>query len=69
MLLDERVQTVSDIKRALPFPVADLEELTDLDPGTFGGEVAGKAMPMLKKQFKSEHATSNVVSLSDVRKR
>jgi Zn-dependent peptidase ImmA (M78 family)/DNA-binding XRE family transcriptional regulator len=68
MLLEKQVQSVSDIKRTLPFPVADLEELTDLDPGTLGGAVEAKAGPVLKPQFRAE-APSNVVSLSDVRKR
>lgn len=68
MLLEERVQTAADIKRALPFPVSDLEELADLDPGTLGGEISGKVVPTLKEQYKSEPA-SNVISIVDVRKR
>lgn len=68
MLLDERVQSVTDIRRALPFPVSDLEELADLEPGTLGGEPLPKAEPVLKAQFKSELA-SNVVSIVDVRRR
>src|SRR5690606_26120752 len=68
MLLEERVQTGADIKRALPFPVADLEELADLEPGTLGGEFTGKAMPVLKEKYKPE-VSSNVVSIADARKR
>jgi Zn-dependent peptidase ImmA (M78 family) len=68
MLLEERVQSVSDIRRALPFPVSDLEELADLEPGILGGDVSAKAGPVLKAQFKPE-TPSNVVSLGDVRKR
>lgn len=68
MLIEERVQSVADMRRALPFPVSDLEELADLEPGTLGGDVAPKAGPVLKAQFKPE-PPSNVVSLGDVRKR
>ena len=48
MLIEERVQTVADIRRTLPFPVTDLEELADLEPGTLGGDVTPKAGPVLK---------------------
>jgi hypothetical protein len=68
MLLEENVQSVADIKRALPFPVSDLEELTDLEPGTLGVAVEEKAGPMLKPQFRGE-LPSNVVSIGNARKR
>lgn len=68
MLLEENVQSVAEIKLALPFPAADLEELSDVEPGTFGGESGGRKEPVLKPQFRSEQA-SNVVSISNARKR
>lgn len=68
MLLDEQVQSVADIRRALPFPVGDLEELTDLDPGTLGADIAAKSEPTLKPQFR-QSLESNVVSLADVRRK
>lgn len=68
MLLSDRVQTVADIKRALPFPLTDLEELTDLEPGTLGGETIAKAEPVLKAQYRQE-APSNVVAFANMRKR
>jgi hypothetical protein len=68
MLLEEKVQSVADVKRALPFPVSDLEELTDLEPGTLGGAVEEKAGPTLKRQFQAE-LPSNVVSIGSARKR
>jgi len=36
MLAEERVQSISDIRNALPFPLENLEELGDLDPGLGG---------------------------------
>jgi Zn-dependent peptidase ImmA (M78 family) len=68
LLLDERVQSLADIKRALPFPISDLEELTDLDPGALGGEALAKAEPILKSKFRAE-IQSNVVSIAQGRKR
>jgi Zn-dependent peptidase ImmA (M78 family) len=67
LLIEERVQSVHDIRRALPFPVTDLEELTDLEPGTLGGETHTKAAPVLKEQFRAE-PISNVVPLNRPRK-
>ena len=68
LLLEERVQSVGDIKRSLPFPTADLEELTDLEPGTLGGESISKAEPVLKAQFRPT-SHSNVVSIGQARKK
>lgn len=48
MLLEEKVQTITDIRNALPFPLEDLEELADLDPGTLGAPVQTRAEPVLK---------------------
>lgn len=67
LLLDEKVQSVSDIKRALPFPISDLEELADLEPGTLGGEVPWSAGPVLKEQFRAE-VPSNVIPLNRTKK-
>jgi hypothetical protein len=36
-LIEAKKKTVSDILEALPFPVADLEELADLELGTLTG--------------------------------
>lgn len=64
MLLTAKVQSVSDIHNALPFPLEDLEELADLDPGTLGAPVQTRAEPILK----ARNDGSNVVSLADRRK-
>ncbi|MBJ7534577.1 ImmA/IrrE family metallo-endopeptidase [Rhodomicrobium vannielii ATCC 17100] len=68
MLLEEKVQSVADIKRALPFPVSDLEELTDLEPGTLGGVVEEKSGPVFKPQFRAD-APSNVISIGNARRK
>jgi hypothetical protein len=65
MLIDERVQSPSDIWAALPFPVSDLEEIADLEPGTLGGPVTHKAEPTFKGGVSS---AGNVISLSDRRR-
>lgn len=54
LLLSERVQSVSDILTALPFPPADLEELADLPPGTLTGITESRAEPILKSRYRSE---------------
>lgn len=41
-LIETKRQTPSDILTALPFPATDLEELTDLEPGTLTGEVVSR---------------------------
>jgi len=51
MLLEEKVQTVADIRNALPFPLEDLEELADLEPGTLGAPVQARAEPVLNQAF------------------
>ncbi len=58
ILLSEKTQTVSDILKALPFPPNDLEELADVEPGTFGGTENLRTDPVLKNH---KHA-GNVVS-------
>jgi Zn-dependent peptidase ImmA (M78 family)/DNA-binding XRE family transcriptional regulator len=60
MLLEEKVQTLADIRNALPFPLEDLEELADLDPGTLGAPVQTRAEPVLKAGVRPA-ATGNVV--------
>jgi Zn-dependent peptidase ImmA (M78 family) len=60
MLLEEKVQTITDIRNALPFPLEDLEELADLDPGTLGAPVQSRAEPMLKAGIRPVEA-GNVV--------
>ena len=65
MLLGEGVQSVDDVRKALPFPLEDLEELADLEPGTLGAPVQSRAEPVLKPHVA---ASGNVVSLSGRRK-
>lgn len=60
LLIEEGVQSAAQIVKALPLPVADLEELADLDPGTLSGEAQSRAAPMLKEEFRKY---SNVISL------
>lgn len=62
LLLEEGVQSVSDIRTALPFPLEDMEELADLDAGTLGAPVQSRAEPILKVA-----QSSNVVSLAERR--
>lgn len=58
MLISEGVQSPNEIIAALPFPVADLEELTDLEPGTLSG-INPRSEPILK--IKSNN--TNVISM------
>jgi Zn-dependent peptidase ImmA (M78 family)/DNA-binding XRE family transcriptional regulator len=44
----EMVQSVADIRSALPFPLSDLEEIADLEPGTLGAPIQTRAEPVLK---------------------
>lgn len=60
LLIEEGVQSASQIVKALPFPTADLEELADLEPGTLSGETQSRAAPVLKDEFRQD---SNVVSI------
>ncbi len=62
LLMDEKVQSASEIMTALPFPAADLEELADLEAGTLTGKTESRAEPVLKSEFRNE--PSNVVSIS-----
>jgi Zn-dependent peptidase ImmA (M78 family)/transcriptional regulator with XRE-family HTH domain len=67
MLISEGVQTVPEILSALPFPVEDLEELSDLDSGTFGAPTRIRAEPVLKSGVNGKD--SNVVSFLDRKNR
>lgn len=60
MLMEEGVQSASQITKALPLPPADLEELADLEPGTLAAANQSRAEPVLKDEFRQD---SNVVSL------
>ncbi len=60
MLLDEKVQTVAEIRNALPFPLDDMEEIADLEPGTLGAPVQARAEPSLKAGIRT---SDNVVRL------
>jgi len=60
LLIEEGVQSATQIVKALPFPTADLEELADLEPGTLSGETQSRAAPILKDEFRQD---SNVVSI------
>jgi Zn-dependent peptidase ImmA (M78 family)/DNA-binding XRE family transcriptional regulator len=64
MLLEEKVQTVADIRNALPFPLDDLEEIADLEPGTLGAPIQARAEPVLKAGIKTG-SKGNVVRLFD----
>ena len=61
MLLEESVQSVADICKALPFPLEDLEEIADLEPGTLGAPVETRAEPIFKSGL--ARAGTNVVSI------
>lgn len=63
MLLGENVQSIADIKNALPYPVSDLEELADLEPGTLGAPIHDRPEPVLK--VRPHGSADNVVSLAD----
>ena len=56
-----KVQSVSEIPSALPFPPADIEELADLEPGTLSGHVEARPEPVLKEEFRRDGG--NVVTL------
>src|SRR3984893_5178812 len=57
MLLEEEVQTVADIRNTLPFPLDDLEELADLEPGALGAPVQTRAEPGLKAGLRPSSGT------------
>src|SRR3546814_19385306 len=44
-------QSVADIRKALPFPAEDLEELADLEPGIFGAPIKVRAEPVFKTEI------------------
>ena len=60
MLMEEGVQSAAEIRNALPLPVADLEELADLDPGALASDPQPRTDPILKEEFRQ---ISNVVNL------
>jgi Zn-dependent peptidase ImmA (M78 family)/transcriptional regulator with XRE-family HTH domain len=60
LLIEEGVQSTSEILKSLPFPTVDLEELADLEPGTLSGQPQSRAAPVLKNEFRQD---SNVVSI------
>ncbi|MEX0582630.1 MAG: XRE family transcriptional regulator [Sneathiella sp.] len=62
MLIEEGVQSPSEIIKALPFPASDLEEITDLEPGTLSGITQSRAAPELKDEFKQNSNVVNFVS-------
>lgn len=53
MILSEGVQTVDDIIKALPIPLTELEEISELEPGTLGAPVK-IVEPTLKKRIDSK---------------
>jgi Zn-dependent peptidase ImmA (M78 family)/transcriptional regulator with XRE-family HTH domain len=59
-LIEAKVQSVSDILAALPFPAADLEELADVEPGTLTGAVEARPEPVFKSP---PGEAGNVVSI------
>jgi Zn-dependent peptidase ImmA (M78 family)/transcriptional regulator with XRE-family HTH domain len=61
-LMSEKVQSAAEIMTALPFPAADLEEISDLEPGTLTGNVDSRAEPVLKAEFRSD-GRGEVVSI------
>ena len=63
LLMEEGVQSTSQIMKALPFPVADLEELADLVPGTLTGDAPSRIEPTLKEEFRQGSHESNVVDI------
>jgi Zn-dependent peptidase ImmA (M78 family) len=60
MLLEKEVFSASEILKALPLPVEEIEELADLEPGTLGGPQHSRVEPTLKP---SANVSKNVVSL------
>jgi Zn-dependent peptidase ImmA (M78 family)/DNA-binding XRE family transcriptional regulator len=66
MLISEGVQSVADILSALPFPVEDLEELSDVDPGTFGAPIKVRSEPVLK--LNTNLHSGNIISFSERKK-
>lgn len=48
MLLENDVQSVADIRKALPFPLEDIEEIADMDEGTLGATKCVRLEPVLK---------------------
>ena len=61
MLISEGVRSPKEITAALPFPLAELEEIADLDPGTLGAQTRVRSEPKMKSGVNT--AQNNVVSL------
>lgn len=61
-LIEAKVQLPSDILGALPFPPADIEEISDLEPGTLTGEIE-RPEPSFKAPFRQAGDQPKVVSL------
>ena len=59
MLIEKEVLCAADFTKALPFPVGELEELADLEPGQLGGRREAPE-PVLKAHMQR---SGNVVSL------
>lgn len=64
MLMEENVQSVSQILSALPFPPADIEELADLDPGTLADASLSRAEPLLREEFQKDTKIVNLFGKS-----
>ena len=60
LLIEQGVQSVAQITKSLPLPIADLEELADLESGTLAGEHQSRVEPILKSEFQQN---SNIVNL------
>jgi len=58
ILLSEGIQSISDIKNALPFPLSEIEEIAELEKGILGEDNSITAAPKLKKD------SSNVVKFN-----
>jgi Zn-dependent peptidase ImmA (M78 family)/DNA-binding XRE family transcriptional regulator len=66
MLLANKVQSVGDVHNALPFPLEDLEELADLEPGALGAPVQTRVEPIFKNG--ARNSDSNIVLLTERRR-
>jgi hypothetical protein len=60
------VQSVAEIRDALPFTVDDLEEIADLPPGMLGAPVQTRPEPVLKTGVGASNG--NVVSIFERKK-
>jgi len=60
MLIEEGVQSPSEILKALPFPPLDLEELADLEQGTLSGIIPSRALPEFKNEYRRDLNVVNI---------